>query len=210
MITFDRSRRLPASQVMGRAETGKDSLVLHYTGGTTVEGAFNHWLMSPERVGTALIVGLDGRVSEVFPMDHWAFHLGLGPLAEFGRHDKRSIGIEVVNVGQLRRVGDTLMWWPNNYRTPFCSIRDVDRYVQVKAWRGFQYFASFTPQQLAVIPELVDHCCKQFSIPKTFLPSLTELNLDAAKKHKGISTHSNWLLEKLDIGPAFPWKILGA
>jgi N-acetyl-anhydromuramyl-L-alanine amidase AmpD len=208
-----KTKRLPANQFMGvNPLIPKDGVVLHFTAGRSADGAFGTWLHDADRVGTSIILDLNGDVYEVFDRDAWAFHLGLtGADWERGKHDARTVGIEIVNVGPLKRVGNTLYWWPMNWTTKYCSIGEKARYVEVPTWRGFNYFAAFTDAQLAVIPPLVGTILEQFNIPRAFLPAEKRLSLCLAdvKKFKGITNHSNWRADKLDIGPAFPWKIIG-
>ena len=47
----------------------------------------------PARIATAYLVDTDGAIYEVFDPAFWAFHLGLQGTK--GKHDKRSIGIEI-------------------------------------------------------------------------------------------------------------------
>lgn len=211
-MNINRDKRLPSNQFVGRARK-KDMVLLHFTAGSSVEGAMSEWLRTPDRVATSYILGKDGVVHEVMDPADWAFHLGLkGADWENGWHDERSVGIEIVNEGPLKRIGDTLYWWPNDYKTLFCHAWEMDKYFHAdKPWRGFEYWAQFTKQQLAVIPALTGNILDQFDIPRAFLvpEKRLELALPEVKNFSGITTHSNWRSDKFDIGPAFDWKIIG-
>ena len=78
----------------------KDLIVLHFTAGRSAKSAHQTWLSNPVRVATAYLVDSDGKTYEVFDPSHWAYHLGIK--GSRGKHDKRSIGIEIANVGPLR------------------------------------------------------------------------------------------------------------
>lgn len=199
------SLRLEPSMYFAESQP-KDMAVLHFTAGTTAEGAVTHWRQSGQRVGTAYVIGLDGTVYEVFPPDCWAYHLGITRI-HGTEHDKRSIGIELVNVGPLRRKGDDLFWWPDGYGRRYCSVRDASLYVQA-LWRGEQYFAAFTDAQYNALISLLLDLAGRFRFPLN-LPSPSERTLcDPGRffsRWRGVASHQNFRADKFDIGPAFDW-----
>lgn len=187
----------------------KDLLVLHFTAGSTAAGALQSWAASPERVATAYIVDVDGSVIQTFPAEKWAYHLGQ---KETNANDKRSVAIEVVNVGPLRKVGDDLNWWPENFTTKYCGLgTDGDKYLELKQpWRGFLYFARFSEAQAAALAELVPQVCHEHKIPLVLPPVQNRLSYDLPffNKWKGIASHQNFRADKTDVGPAFPWEAI--
>ncbi len=206
-LIIDRSRRLPVNQFVPEAQT-KDLVVLHFTAGGTVAGAYQSWLSTPERVATAYLVDLDGRIYEVFDPAQWAAHLGI-PAAHNRafRLDKRSIGIEIVNWGGLKLgANGRLNSWPNNYRNRYCTIAETARYVR-KSYRGLEYFAAFPEAQQEAVCRLTRQLCDQFGIPKQ-LPDPAKRDLldwSYFENYRGIASHQNFNPEKTDIGPAFDW-----
>lgn len=200
--------RLPAGQYMP-VETAKDQIVLHFTAGLSARSAFDAWSRTPVAVATSFIVDLDGSIYQTFDPRYWAYHLGVGADDNPGwALDKRSIGIEIVNPGPLVARDNVLCWWPDGYWSKFCSTLDDKRYY-IQDFRGFHFWARFTPAQLAVIPRLVWSLCGQFGIPHDVLPSAS-LEVEKMKSFRGICSHQNFRPDKLDIGPAFPWSILQA
>ncbi len=187
-------------------EKKKDLIVLHFTAGSTSDGAFNSWVNSPIRIGTAYILDPNGTAYEIFDPKYYAFHLGFKGSYE---NDKRSVAIEIVNIGPLKRVGNELMCWPKNYKTHYCSLDEKDKYVE-KSFRGFDYYASFSPRQLEALPKLIDMTSSRFNIPKMLPPKeqLEKFDPVWASKWKGIASHQNFRPDKFDIGPAFPWELL--
>lgn len=202
---------LPAKERMPEV-THKDLIVLHFTAGRTAESAFNTWRRDPARVATAYIVDVDGTIFEVFSPAFWAAHLGLkGTHA----HDRRSIGIEIANVGPLQRSTEdpsTLNWWPPKsngapeFTTPFCRLDEASRYVAVP-YRGKTHFASFPDAQVDAVGALVRTLCDQFSIARTLPGSSRRFEFDptAFATFRGVCTHANFRRDKWDIGPGFPW-----
>jgi len=113
-----RDVRLPAGHYHPQ-QYQKDLVVLHFTAGSSVSGAVNHWQTLAAAVGTAYVLDRAGVLYEIFDPRCWAHHLGIpGAASENYRHDQRSIGIEIVNVGPLRRFGGALCWWPQTWKPP--------------------------------------------------------------------------------------------
>jgi N-acetyl-anhydromuramyl-L-alanine amidase AmpD len=209
-LTIDNTKlALPESQYFTQKPV-KDLIILHFTAGQSARSAFDTWTVSSARVATAFIVDVDGTIYEAFPAAMWAYHLGVtGGTA----HEKRSIGIEMANVGPLR-VSTTdpkrLTWWPNNWAKQWCAIDDTPRYVK-SSYRGIEYFASFPEPQIRATSALVSSLCDQFSIPRTIPPSSKRMEHDPNyfAKFKGIAAHHNFRADKWDVGPAFDWAALG-
>ena len=188
----------------------KDLIVLHFTAGSTAAGAVSSWRGTPDRVATAYLVERDGTIHEVFPPDRWAHHLGIkGGTA----HERRSIGIEIVNVGPLRPHPDdaaVLTSWPNNWRQRYCRRDETDRYVTA-TYRDEHHFATYTDAQADATGALVRWLCETFSIQAVLPAGADRLTFDAAKfaAFKGVAAHVNYRKDKWDVGPAFPWDRLG-
>jgi N-acetyl-anhydromuramyl-L-alanine amidase AmpD len=212
-LSINRTRfRLPESQYIPEV-TPKDLVVLHFTAGSSAEGAYSHWMSDEQRVATAYIIDRDGAVYELFDPKHWAFHLGIpGQASQSYKHDRRSIGIEFVNVGPLRRKGDELFWWPpGNFSTKYCTVDELAKYKE-EAHRGERYYATFTPQQYESGRALVSQLCESFSIPRVIPGEGFRLSADINnpatsyfQSFQGIASHQNFRSDKFDIGPAFDW-----
>jgi N-acetyl-anhydromuramyl-L-alanine amidase AmpD len=215
-LSIDRTKyRLPATQYWP-SECTKDLIVLHFTAGTSAEGAFSSWASTPLRVATAYLVDTNGAVYETFDPKHWAHHLGIpGAVAQDFRHEKRAIGIEIVNAGPLRLApGKTsLHWWPPSngqgqptYRTKFCTLAQTTKYAR-KTFRGEKFYAAFPEDQMIQVVALVNHLCEHFSIPKR-IPAAGkrgEFDLPFASAFSGVLSHQSFRSDKYDVGPAFDW-----
>jgi LysM repeat protein len=187
----------------------KDLIVLHFTAGSSARSAYDSWRSTPVQVATAYLVDTDGTIYECFPPNYWAYHLGItGAAAANWKHDKRSIGIEIANVGPLKpdpAKPQQLNWWPNDFKTKYCTLAETTKYVAAP-YRGYNHFASFPSVQSDAVVSLVQHLCKAFSIPRVLPPEAqrTAFNMDFFKSFQGIATHQNFRKDKTDIGPAFP------
>ncbi len=209
-LAIDRSRRLPADQFVGEKQA-KDLIVLHFTAGGSVDGAYQSWLSTQERVATAYLVDMEGHIYEVFDPACWACHLGVAAAHNPGyRQDRRSIGIEIVNWGGVKLdTNEQLNCWPNQYRTRYCRLNETSRYVR-KSFRGLEYFAAFPEAQQEAVCRLARSLCDQFGIAKQ-IPSEVErdrLNWAYFDNYRGVASHQNFHPEKTDIGPAFDWERL--
>ncbi len=188
----------------------KDLIVLHFTAGTSCDSAFRTWQADPRRIATAYGVDPDGRIVEFFPPESWAYHLGVKGTH---RHDHRSIGIEIANVGPLRpdpANPNQLNWWPRNWGTRYCDRQETDRYV-AKSYRGISAFAAMPPIQMEATASLVNHLCDAFGIPKIACSAARSGDFDpyAFANYQGVASHSNFRRDKWDVGPAFNWDCLG-
>ena len=189
----------------------KNLIVLHFTAGRTAQSAFNTWSRNPARVATAYLVGANGSIYQLFDPSHWAFHLGIK--GSEGVHDKRSIGIEIANVGPLKRAennGKVLYWWPKDWKARWCHLEDNSKYLE-STYRGIGYFATYPEEQLRAVVQLVHHLCDRFEIPREIPPTnrLQEFDAPYFDKFKGVSAHQNFRRDKWDVGPAFEWQRLG-
>lgn len=188
-------------------EHPKDLLVLHFTAGQSAEGAYRWWAGNEERVATAYLLDTDGKVYQCFDPKYWAYHLGIK--GSGGRHDKRSVGIEIANVGPLKVANGNLNWWPEDFGRRYCGREDADRWQASQVWRGYTAWATYTPEQLAVLPELVRRVCGDHGIPhKLLAPDDRRHVLPSLASITGIIGHQNARKDKQDPGPAFPWEIL--
>lgn len=191
-----------------RQRTIKDLIVLHFTAGQTCASAFHTWAATADRVATAYGVDPGGTIYEFFPAEYYAYHLGIQGTQ---RHDKRSIGIEIANVGPLKlsRTGEWLHYWPKHFETRFCQIAETHRYVE-KSYRGFDYYAAMPAAQQAAVGELVRHLAARFHVPVEW-DSAAEAGEYAPahfETYKGIASHANFRADKFDVGPAFDWRYL--
>jgi N-acetyl-anhydromuramyl-L-alanine amidase AmpD len=206
---IDRLRfALPPSQYCVES-TRKDLLVLHFTAGSSASSAVNSWLANPSRVATAYVVDVDGTIYETFPPSNWAWHLGVTDQA----HERRSIGIEIANVGPLEPDAHDpaqLNWWPREWREPYCRRDEAGRYVE-QLYRGKRYFAAFPDRQVEAVGGLARHLCERFDIPKVIPLAAGRLDADPAAfaGFRGIATHANFRADKWDVCPAFDWARLG-
>lgn len=204
--------RLPAGQFIDQP-CEKDLIVLHHTVGGSARSTFDYWKTDPRRVGTAFLIDRDGTVYETFPPDRWAYHLGLeGAASAGGKHERRSIGIEICSEGGLiERHGDLYCFGVESPRTKF--NRDMAESLGYE-WRGFRYFDKYEPAQIEAVTALVDSLLARFpSIPRRTLrdhrtgPSGKAVPGPYTDRlsYRGVLGHSDMRADKSDPHPNFPW-----
>ena len=152
--------------------TIKDTIVLHYTGGGSLAGA-EATLGLKDYVNVHYCIDKDGTVYQYIDEKYWAYHTGTGKA-----NDRHYIGIEIVNWGHLARKGNKLCSWVN-------SVIDWDKTVRCTKFRGFEYWEKLTPQQEAVLPELI-------------------AEIKARNPIKKVITHAKVKPTKLDFPPDYP------
>lgn len=179
----------------------KRNIVLHHTVSSTARSAIAWWRQTHDRVGTAYVIDKAGTIFEVFPPECWAHHLGLVERRNT-LLNQQSIGIELVNEGQLRpREGGGMEW---NFVGP--GARPA-RYTGEQAvqtahpWRGYDLWAPYSEAQHLAVFELVDMLCSQFNIPRSVCPHIDYERMVNAKY--GIYAHCNIRRDKFDLSPAF-------
>lgn len=203
MIINKTKYALPATDYFDEIQN-KDLIELHFTAGSTAVGAFATFRNDPDKVATAFLVDIDSAAYELFHPGKWAYHLGMKKDNPGFIHDKRSIGIEIVNPGPLTRAGEWLKTW---YGAGWCKIAETSKYVQVPTWRGYNYYATFTDGQYQTVIELTRELSSDFGIPRVIPPPEKRMQFDVPffSKWKGIAGHQNFRLDKCDPGPAWDW-----
>lgn len=186
----------------------KDLIVLHFTASSTGRSAFETWKKAANRISAPYIVELDGTIRETYDPRCWSYHLGVrGAASRSWANDKRSIAIELVNVGPLRFRDGRLYWWPGDYGARYCDASESGRYGRM-SYRGADYFALFPEPQYRALGELLAWLCSSFGIARKVAPEERRSAIDAEwfGGFQGIAGHFNFRSDKFDPGPAIDWK----
>lgn len=179
----------------------KDRVVLHFTAGY-LKGDIATLTKTNYHVSVPFVVARDGVIYNLWSSGYWSYHLGPGTVGGNEEMSKRSIGVEISNIGPLRRSGDKIM---TIYDKVYCDFDDL-QYFERTPYRGHDYYAKFTDAQYNSTIELVRYLTGKFNIPRQFLPlnKRYETTQDITRFH-GIASHVNFRTDKFDIGPAFDW-----
>lgn len=214
----------PISSFCFQETSTKTQIVLHHTVGLA-EGDLRTLTREDFHVSTAYILGRDGTIYQVFSPHQWSYHLGDTKVVANKTGSKRAVGIEISNYGWLTDKGDGKLY--TLYDQEYCSKEDTEAYVELsQPYRFHKYYATFTEEQYESVIIMLRYLCKEFNIPKTFVPSdsakeaagdwnnIPRFNLfanDAEAQKYGICSHVNYrnvvnaVAGKWDLGPAFDW-----
>lgn len=216
-LKIDRTKYILNRTNYIQEEHKKNLLVLHYTAGSTASGAFETWNNKAivnihgeqvwSKVSTPYILDRDGTIYEVYDPKFYSYHLGINSDPKHLQH-KRSVSIEIVNFGSLMKNKNKLYAWPNNYNQEFCDVSETEKYIQVPDYRGYSYYAMYTPKQLEALPSLAEMLCDRFEIPKVFnAQKLDQTDLKYFSTFNGMCSHTSFRNDKCDTGPALNWNI---
>jgi N-acetyl-anhydromuramyl-L-alanine amidase AmpD len=200
----------------GRAGYSIDWIVIHYTANGSGRGVLS-WFKNPSaRVSAHYVLDRDGTIYQLVRDEDTAWHAGL--VARSGLSDeenanrrerdsklspnRRGIGIEVVNWGQLRRDGDNYFTWFDNWTTPYKG--------EVVTARGY-YWAAYTEQQYDKLISLVSFLRKKYEVPVQFPAhgaGTYNAEISDLQNFRGLLGHEAIDDTKIDPGGAFDWERL--
>jgi N-acetylmuramoyl-L-alanine amidase len=165
-------------------------VVQHYTAGYTAESAINILTRRGSRVSAHVVVDYDGTITQLVPFNIRAWHAGPSSHMGFTGLNSHSVGIEIVNIGWLRKIGSDLYQDAYGNRR---SSRDFPHGMvespHSTVGSGTFYWPNYTPEQLNAVEELTKDLIDTYPI------------IDVVS-HEEIDTRG-W---KTDPGPAFPMK----
>ena len=186
-------------------ETAKRKIVLHFTMGY-LKGDIA--TLTKQHVSVPFVIGRNGNIYNLFASKYWSYHLGPGAIGGNTAMSKESIGIEISNIGPLKLIGNNLVTSYSNDDI-YCSLAETQYYTKLSTkYRGWEYFATYTPAQYDAIIKLLRFLCAKYNLLKSFKaePGRYEVMTDDAfRSYTGIVSHVNCRKDKVDIGPAFDW-----
>jgi N-acetylmuramoyl-L-alanine amidase len=158
-----------------------DSIIIHYTAGPSMQSAVNTFKDKNKKSSAHLVVGLDGKVTQMVAFDTIAWHAGKSSYQGRSGFNKYSIGIEIVNPGYLQKVGDKYQAW-------YGTLYNEDKVVKAthKNESTARYWHIYSEEQI----ETVFNICRLLK---------DKYNIEMILGHDEIS-----LGRKSDPGPAFP------
>lgn len=162
-------------------------IVMHYTAGWNAESAIRTFSNPNSNVSAHLTVDLDGKVYQHVPFNIKAWHAGPSRYMGYNGLNSHSVGIEIVNIGFLRKVGE------NQYQDSYGSIKNGNQLGPLveapnpRVGGGVFYWPVYPERQLASVEAITAELIATYPI------------LDIVT-HEEIDTRG-W---KTDPGPAFP------
>lgn len=189
-----------------REKFQKNQIVLHHTAsGRGIDGDFMHWLNTPERIATFLIIDHDGRFYQLYSSAYWGHHLGVKTevFQEHGIYphgsnlklNRNSIAIELDSWGWLEKKGDKFY----SYVGTSVSPDNVQEYPN--GFNGHQYYEKYTPEQIEALRQMLLYLGEKYDIPLAYNPKMWVPNKQALKGESGIWTHVSFRSDKTDCHP---------
>ncbi|GAA4274039.1 N-acetylmuramoyl-L-alanine amidase [Aquimarina gracilis] len=187
----------------------KTQIVLHYTAGY-LKGDVAALSKPNNHVSTPFIIARNGKILNLWSSAYWSYHLGSGAIGGNTNGSKRTIAIEMSNIGFLKRIDNKLVTVYSDTDV-YCDISEKQFYTKLESpYRGELYYARFTRRQYHSLQLLLRYLTAEYDIPREFLPEEKRYITGAENElvnFKGIVSHVNYRSSgKWDIGPAFDWK----
>ncbi len=202
---MDCSRDTGDKSFFYQEETVKKKIILHFTMGY-LKGDIA--TLTKQHVSVPFVIGRNGIIYNLFASKYWSYHLGPGAIGGNTGMSKECIGIEISNIGPLKKIKDNLVTTYSDTDI-YCSLAETQYYTQLSSkYRGFEYFATYTAAQYTAIAMLLKFLCAKYNLPKTFLNEPERYAIMTANgfaSYTGIASHVNCRTDKVDIGPAFDW-----
>jgi len=161
---------------------GPDTIIVHYTAGTSGESSAR-WLADPtSKVSAHVVIDRSGRIYQIVPFNKIAWHAGQSAYGGRTGFNDFSIGIELDNAGYLDRQN-------NEYISPYGKRYPEDEVLWAKHHneRFTRFWHTYTEAQLLVCRDLCLALIQGY-------PEITQI-----LGHDEISPG-----RKQDPGPAFP------
>lgn len=190
-----------------KEELPKSQIYLHHTaGGPDGVKVFQYWGGNSERIATCVAISgkgsVDGQIVQGFSSKYWAFHLGLKE-STFQKHgvpyrslDRTSIGIEICNWGQLKKVGTKYFNYVNR-EVPAAEVIQLDT-----PYKGYEYFHNYTDKQIESVKDLLLLWNNRYGIPLDYNEDIWDISKRALKGESGVYTHNSVRSDKIDVYPA--------
>lgn len=173
----------------------KNLMMLHFTAGYTAKSAIATF-RQPGRVATAFVLDTDGKIYRLFDERYWSYHIGVrGRDAENWFHDKRSIGIEVVNIGPVWNRGGVWKDYVGKTYNPSQIVQGSNRDAQGGV--------KFPEVQMVALAGLMNHLMMKYDIPRQIPRDFMSFQLPALRRFEGVVSHQNFRTDKYDMGIAF-------
>ncbi|MBQ4820686.1 N-acetylmuramoyl-L-alanine amidase [Aquimarina sp. MMG016] len=187
----------------------KTQIVLHYTAGY-LKGDVAALSRPNHRVSVPFIIARNGTILNLWSSAYWAYHLGSRAVGGNTNGGKRTIAVEMSNIGFLKRIGDNLVTVYSD-NDVYCHISETQFYTKLDTpFRGEQYFATYTAKQYKSLILLLKYLTAEYNIPASFLSKDKRYGIvaeDELVNFRGITSHVNYRSSgKWDIGPAFNWE----
>lgn len=164
-------------------------IVMHYTAGYTAESAINTLTNPKSKASAHVVVDLDGTITQLVDFNRVAWHAGPSKHGKYNGLNNHSIGIEIVNIGFLKKLVSGHYLDAEGRRVDISRFEDLVEAAHPIVGSGTFYWPTYPRKQLEAVVELTRALIETYGI-------------EDIVSHEEIDTRG-W---KTDPGPAFPMK----
>jgi N-acetylmuramoyl-L-alanine amidase len=167
-----------------------NAIILHFTASATLTGTVKWFQNERARVSAHYVIGRYGDVVQMVDDEEKAWHAGgeTSSLKGDPRVNSMSIGIEMVNWGELKKRDDKFYVWPKKYTRPY----DAEKYGQ-PIFAENRWWAPYTEEQFQACLKL----CREL------MDRHPDITVERILGHEDVDP-----TRKTDPGPAFDIKRL--
>jgi N-acetylmuramoyl-L-alanine amidase len=158
-----------------------DMLVMHYTAGSSLDGAVSHLLNPNVKASAHLVIGRDARIVQLVEFTNRAWHAGKSKYLDRSGINRYSIGIELDNAGPLKASG-------NKFISDFGKHYSANDVIEAthRNETTSRFWHTYTEEQLECVSDVCETLIEHYAI-------------ETLVGHEEIAP-----LRKTDPGPAFP------
>jgi N-acetyl-anhydromuramyl-L-alanine amidase AmpD len=206
----DCRKQVPDTSYYFQQEYPKERIVLHFTAGY-LKGDIAQLSRFGEEVSVPFVIARSGHIYNLWASKYWSYHLGPGAVGGNTYMSQRSIGIEISNIGFLRKNNEGQFHTYYSTSDIYCNESETTYYERLRQpYRDERFYARFTNAQYKSLVLLLRFLTKRYNIPRDFLPITERFDVFGspaeASAFRGICSHVNFRPSgKWDIGPAFQW-----
>ena len=180
----------------------KTQIVLHHTvSNGSAQAVADYWKSKDYRIGTCIIIDLDGVIHQLFSSRFYAGHIGnvaneMKSLnLPYRSCSKNSIGVEIISLGGLKKKSDNKLY--DVYGREFTG----DSVYYENGYRGYEYFHKYNDKQIASLKKLLIYWCNRYDIPTIYNEDIWDTSKRALSGERGIFSHTSYRDDKSDMHP---------
>lgn len=186
----------PESQYFKEAK-GKKQIIIHHTAsGRGSDGDYKHWLNTPERIATCIIINEDGTCVQLFNSTYWGHHIGLKH-ANNKKLNEESVAVELDSWGGLTYDQKT-----KQYKSYTGQVVPTDQVIEYpKSYRGYRFFQRYTAEQIESLRKLLIYWHETYDIDISYNEDMWDVSQRAIEGEEGVWSHGSFRKDKSDCHP---------
>ena len=144
-----------------KSKTKKTGIVIHGTGGSTVDGCIASF--DPNAISVPFIIDRDGKIYQLYDETYDHYHAG----SKFRALSRKTIGIELVNWNHLVKKSDGYYSWVN-------KRIDNDDVINTNLWRGYIAFKKLLKNNINHYVNCLNISVRNMELKKVLLETISQ------------------------------------